>query len=1543
MLPTLSFSLFTLPHLRGRALWPTAWWLLTASLVALASFGASAQQRPRTTQATPTAQPLSGALNPDGTLRPGASGSFDPAGYRMVTASNGQPAFRPASLNGAGDENWQGGFSDGVMGGSILALAVSGTNVYVGGTFTTAGGVAANKVAKWNGTAWSALGTGLNSTVLALAVSGPDVYVGGGFTTAGGVAANYVAKWNGTAWSALGPGLNSTVSALAVSNTNVYVGGQFTSAGGVAANYIAKWNGTAWSALGTGLNERVYALAVSGTDVYVGGGFTTAGGVVANNVARWNGTAWSALGTGLNSTVLALAVSGTNVYAGGNFTTAGGVVANYIAKWNGTAWSALGPGLNIPVLALAVSGTDVYVGSSFTTAGGVLANNVARWNGTAWSALGTGLGNTVQALAVSGTDVYAGGNFTTAGGVVANNVARWNGTAWSALGTGTGLNGPVNALAVSGTDVYVGGNFTSAGGVTANKVAKWNGTAWSALGTGFTGQVNALAVSGTNVYVGGFFTSAGGVAANYVAKWNGTAWSALGAGLNGRVSALAVSGPDVYAGGGFTTAGGVAANYVAKWNGTAWNALGTGPGLNSTVSTLAVSGTDVYVGGGFTTADGLAVNYVAKWNGTAWSALGTGLNNGVNALAVSGPDVYVGGGFTAAGGVAANYVAKWNGTAWSALGTGLSFPASAVAILGPDVYVGGGFTNAGGVTARRIAKWNGNAWSALGTGLNNQVNALAAMNSKVYAGGFFSATGDDSQGSAYFGVFLPPPPPALTSFTPTSGFAGTVVTLTGTNLTGATSVRFNGTAATPFTVVSATRITATLPAGATTGTVSVTASGGTATSTGVFTVLAAPTITGFSPASGSVGASIAIGGTHLSGATALSFNNVACPAGTFAVNSANQITATVPAGASTGTIRVTTPGGTATSTGTFTVVGGPTITSLSPTSGPAGTLVILTGTNFTNVQRVRMGARAVAYTVLSATSLRVTVPVGVFANAFTVTTAYGSATSAVFTPTGTLNLVADSVVAIPTRQVVIPVRVGGFQSLIGLQGNLTWGPGLTYAGVEQLNPALGLAAANFGTAQTATNTLYFAWNQANNTATSLPDNTVLFALRFDVAATVPPGGSVPVNLPPEQTPFEAVRSDFTVFPTYPVAGKAQVLLAALSGSVHTRTGAGVPNATLAIAGPGFAPNQVTPVNGSFGFPALVGTASYALRPSKTSEQTPTNGVTVSDIALVQRHILTTALLGDAYRFFAADVNRDNAVTVADVALIRDLILRTRSSFPKGRLWTFVRSNQTFANANAPGAPDTARTYTNLALVNVGQDFVACKLGDVNDTWNAALPRPAQPAAPLTLTVGSGTVAPGGRLALPITMGGMAAGAVQFTVSWPAEALRLRRATTGTAGVSLGVADSVAGTLTVVAVDPAGAALAAGTTLVTLEVEARDPQGVTAQVAITSAVTPALAYTHPDLAPLALTTQAGVVRVGAPTSTSALTTGQVLGLWPNPAHETVRLAGPARTAVLVVNALGQVVRRTRLDSAGAVTLNVRGLAPGVYGVRAGTAVRRLVVE
>jgi IPT/TIG domain len=255
-------------------------------------------------------------------------------------------------------------------------------------------------------------------------------------------------------------------------------------------------------------------------------------------------------------------------------------------------------------------------------------------------------------------------------------------------------------------------------------------------------------------------------------------------------------------------------------------------------------------------------------------------------------------------------------------------------------------------------------------------------------------------------TYTVPPAPTVTGLSPSSGQStgSTSVMITGTGFAGATAVNFGTTAAT-FTVDSSTTIAATAPPG-TLGSVDITVTtpGGTSTTDAndkyTYTQPPVPTVSAVSPTSGvSTGtAVVTITGTGFIGATAVTFGTTAA---TFSVSNSTTISATAPAGTGTVNVTVTTPGGTSASGAadqyTYIPPPAPTITGVSPSSGPSGTLVTITGTSFTGATTVDFGAGnpATTFATNNDTTVTAIAPSGTGTVDVTVTTPGGtSATSA---------------------------------------------------------------------------------------------------------------------------------------------------------------------------------------------------------------------------------------------------------------------------------------------------------------------------------------------------------------------------------------------------------------------------------------------------------------------------------------------------------------------------------------------------------------------
>jgi hypothetical protein len=680
---------------------------------------------------------------------PPTGGTFLVVGGSFVTAG-GVTVNHVAMWDGASWRDIGGGVN-----GAVESLAVFNTQLIVGGNFTAAGpggAVPANKIARYDGTVWHAMGDGLQGNPIgfascnALTVYNGELIAGGFFIKAGDQFATNVAKWNGTAWSALGaPGTgvgipgedDNDVRALRVHVNNVlYIGGKFDTAGGVAASKIVQFNGSSYAALASGLSagflDRVDALHSFGNDLIVGGGFTTAGGLSATNIARWIpggefGGAWGTMGTGLPPSVGNGGVNALQPFNGQ--LVAGGSITGVVRAWNGSTWTTLGGGMsggigNSPrAFTLNVFNGNLIAAGTFSTAGGFTATSIAQWNTSQWSALQAPVPQ-VMAFETLGSRFYAAGSFlqSTTSQTPAHNIIGWNGSTLTRvqnnLCCGEGTNATIRALKTNSgfgnNELVVGGDFTVAGGATANRIAKWKDDlftgGWSALGNGFNAPVLALEWLPANqffgeiIFAGGEFTAAGNgsPAFSRIASWSGSPgqWFTLGTGFNNRVRALKGfnNGPlnrALYAGGDFTLASGISANRIAFYpipNQNGWVAMGSG--FNAPVHAIERHNGSIYAAGAFTASGATPISHVARWTGTTWESLvGGGTNGVVTALKSDGTNIYALGGFTVAGGVAVNKVARWNDTeGWSDVEGGTNDVVNALGFYRGEIHVGLGIS-----------------------------------------------------------------------------------------------------------------------------------------------------------------------------------------------------------------------------------------------------------------------------------------------------------------------------------------------------------------------------------------------------------------------------------------------------------------------------------------------------------------------------------------------------------------------------------------------------------------------------------------------------------------------------------------------------------------------------------------------------------------------------------------------------------------------------------------------------------------------------------
>ena len=659
-------------------------------------------------------------------------------------------------------------------------------------------------------------------------------------------------------------------------------------------------------------------------------------------------------------------------------------------------------GVNGRIRAMVRVGDTVYLGGKFTQAVSpdgsttVPRHNLAAIDVTngqllPWAPLAENPGGTGKAAAgavfgmeTDGSQVFIAGDFTTITWTAPDGVtttttprARFASLAPDQYGSLLGLTANSDlrqrALALSGTTLYIGGEFAHMDGlprtrlaaidITNGQLLSWNPSANAAvvsMGAPSTGNImiagSFMAVNGdtTQTFLAALDPSGG------LVSWNVHPVS--------KVLSLVVHGANTY------TGLGGSGNAVQ-----AFDAVGNSlwmRGTNGDVQAVGFCQGQVIAGGHF---GKIGPNRIAKLAAldpvtgkvdTTWDPHPAGGTFGVWSLLGTTNKLFAGGDFSSVGGQAADHYAQFS-TGPAIIGFS---PTSGTE--GTTVQISGKT-----LTDTTAVDFNGTP-----TPFTVEADTLITTTVPVGAttGTVHVTTPDGTATSAQVFTVLP----TLTGMSPTSGPVGADVTITGTHLAGTTKVKFGGIPAVTFTVDSNTQVTAQVPPSAVTGVVVVTTPDGDATSSGAFTVT--PTITSFSPKSGKVGDSVTITGTTLLGTSSVSFNGVA--ASSFVVNSRTQVVAVVAAGTTTGTISLTTPDGTAVSATSFKVL--PSITGFTPSSGPVGTTVTISGYNLTGATKVKFAGTNAVFTVDTDQQITATVPVGAVSGTITVVTPTASVTSA---------------------------------------------------------------------------------------------------------------------------------------------------------------------------------------------------------------------------------------------------------------------------------------------------------------------------------------------------------------------------------------------------------------------------------------------------------------------------------------------------------------------------------------------------------------------
>jgi hypothetical protein len=529
-------------------------------------------------------------------------------------------------------ESWTPLYPPGLVGPVSTAVPYRG-ELLVAGQFIPPNGGTTSLLMAYDGTSWRTLvaANGSQQIIRRMSVFGDDLILAGYFQSMGAATCANVARWDGTACRAMGTGFAGTppggfgdgLYALHEFQGSLLALGSFTTADGAPASCIARWTGAGWAAFTSGtFNGGIYSAANHNDQLYIGGSFTTISGVPGfNKVARWDGTAFVITGGGI--TPNPSATSSLHSYAG-NLYAAG---FSTLYRLTEPTWSAIAPILSGGVSLTTDYDGEFYALGSFgyisdTSRGNPAIQGIARRTPAEnWEPVARVFNDAVHTLMPRGDELLAAGRFTFVGQTPASGLARRDADGWHAVDGS--FSGTFVTMIEHADGVLLGGAVNRVNGASCSNLALWNGSTMTPFTPGLSGPsspiVRKLLRYQGRLYACGIFYIGSDTGLAYLEN---NQWVSMGV-TGGVVYDMTIHNGELVIAGSFQhVRNDLPYRGVAAFNGTTWRALPFGTGTFVHGRAIASHNNDLFFIAATNTSQPMGSTY--RWNGSAWVSDGVG-------------------------------------------------------------------------------------------------------------------------------------------------------------------------------------------------------------------------------------------------------------------------------------------------------------------------------------------------------------------------------------------------------------------------------------------------------------------------------------------------------------------------------------------------------------------------------------------------------------------------------------------------------------------------------------------------------------------------------------------------------------------------------------------------------------------------------------------------------------------------------------------------------------------------------------------------------